>query len=456
MDMSKGLALVLVFAFIASNITLTKPVWAASVVGNSWAEKAPMHVARGGLGVAAVNGKIYAIGGSTQEISNALYVGGGLTGINEEYDPATDNWTIKKPMPTPRAFFAIIVYQNKIYCIGGNAGPTGVNEVYNPATDTWQTKAPMPTARYGLQGNVVNGKIYLIGGYPSGPINEVYDPATDSWTTKSSMPSDTTYYGSAVFDNKIYVVGGYPAGKLNQIYDPENDNWSLGASSPYGVVGAAVATVGVMAPRRIYVLSNGGTNQIYDPKNDSWMVGAEIPTDRIKFSAAVVNDMLYVMGGIIENFTYPYSTTIYNDTPIAVNEQYTPIGYGTPDPSYVPPTETAPPKISVLSPVNQTYNESSVSFLFTVDKLVNWTGYSLDGQDNVTVTGNTTLTGLSNGLHNITVYAEDTFGNIGASETIAFTIASAPFPTVPVAAASVASVAVAGVGLLIYFRKRRH
>lgn len=84
---------------------------------------------------------------------------------------------------------------------------------------------------------------------------------------------------------------------------------------------------------------------------------------------------------------------------------------------------TVPPQIRVLSPINQTYNETSVSLVFTVDKAVNWTSYSLDGKDNVTIAGNTTITALSAGLHNITVYAKDEFENIGASETIKFTIA---------------------------------
>jgi hypothetical protein len=118
-------------------------------------------------------------------------------------------------------------------------------------------------------------------------------------------------------------------------------------------------------------------------------------------------------------------------------------------------TVAVPPKIKVLSPVNQLYNESSISLNFTVDKLVNWIGYSLDGQDNVTVTGNTTLTGLSVGLHNVTVYAKDVFGYTGASETLTFAIAEEPFPVVPVATASAATVAVIGVGLLVYFKKRK-
>ena len=147
---------------------------------------------------------------------------------------------------------------------------------------------------------------------------------------------------------------------------------------------------------------------------------------------------------------------IYTDTPSAVNEQYTPVGYGTPDPACVPSTETTPAKISVLSPLNQTYNESSISLLFSLDKPVNWTGYSIDGKENVTFASNTTLTGLSNGLHNITVYANDTFGNIGASETITFTIAKPePFPTVPVVVVSTVSVAVVCVGVILYLKKRK-
>jgi parallel beta-helix repeat protein len=117
--------------------------------------------------------------------------------------------------------------------------------------------------------------------------------------------------------------------------------------------------------------------------------------------------------------------------------------------------QTAPPKISVLSPLNQTYNETSVPLVFTVDKQVNWTGYSLDGKQNVTVTGNCTIANVTNGVHSITVYANDTYGNMGASEIVTFTVAKPePFPTTLVIA-PIASVVV-GVGLLVYFKKRKH
>jgi parallel beta-helix repeat protein len=118
------------------------------------------------------------------------------------------------------------------------------------------------------------------------------------------------------------------------------------------------------------------------------------------------------------------------------------------------PFNVASPRISILSPVNQAFNESGVSLVFTVNKPVNWMGYSLDGQDNVTVAGNATLSGLTNGVHNVTVYAKDTFGNVGASETVSFSV-EVPFPATLVIA-PVAGVAVIGAVLAIYFKKRKH
>ena len=116
-----------------------------------------------------------------------------------------------------------------------------------------------------------------------------------------------------------------------------------------------------------------------------------------------------------------------------------------------------PPKIAVLSPVNQAFNESSVPLFFTVDKQAVWMGYSLDGQDNVTITGNTTIAGLSSGLHNVTVFARDEFENMGTSETISFSVAEEPepFPTALVSVAFIASAAAVSAALLVYFKKRR-
>jgi hypothetical protein len=116
--------------------------------------------------------------------------------------------------------------------------------------------------------------------------------------------------------------------------------------------------------------------------------------------------------------------------------------------------DTIPPSVSVFPIGNETYAEPEVPLNFTVNESTLKISYVLDGMDNVTVEGNTTLSGLSNGEHSVTVYAWDAAGNIGASETVTFTIVE-PFPTLPVATVSTASITATGAGLLVYFRKRR-
>ena len=72
-------------------------------------------------------------------------------------------------------------------------------------------------------------------------------------------------------------------------------------------------------------------------------------------------------------------------------------------------------------------------------------------QENATINANTTLTGFSESDHNLTVYATDKAGNAGASETIYLNV----FPTTLVIA-SVVTVTVIGIVLLVYFKKRKH
>jgi hypothetical protein len=130
--------------------------------------------------------------------------------------------------------------------------------------------------------------------------------------------------------------------------------------------------------------------------------------------------------------------------------------------------DTVPPNVSVLSVENKTYYSVDFPLNFSVNKPFSWVAYNLDNQANVTVDGNTTLTGLSEGSHSIIVYANDTVGNIGSSQTTYFNIAKEPeptptptsqpepLPTTLVAVASGASVTVVCVGLLLFYLKRRN
>ena len=180
-------------------------VLASPLVENTWTSKAPMQHPRYGLGVVAVEGKIYAIGGST--------MGGELVGTTEVYDPVSDTWTTLASMSTPRKNFAAVAYQNKIYCIGGVVGTihyeipdihfdfsvrdwvdsypgtkedlSGVVEVYDTTTNSWSTMTSMPHQAGHLQANVVNGQIFVL----AGSALFMYNPATDSWFSRANMPA---------------------------------------------------------------------------------------------------------------------------------------------------------------------------------------------------------------------------------------------------------------------------
>jgi hypothetical protein len=119
--------------------------------------------------------------------------------------------------------------------------------------------------------------------------------------------------------------------------------------------------------------------------------------------------------------------------------------------------ESNPPTITNLSIENKTYNENSIPLNFTVNEKIFHSTYSLDGKDNITIAGNTTLTELSGGAHNLTIYFLNNAGNMGASETISFNVAKPePFSIVAVAAVSAAVLAVVAVAcLLVYLKKRR-
>jgi len=112
------------------------------------------------------------------------------------------------------------------------------------------------------------------------------------------------------------------------------------------------------------------------------------------------------------------------------------------------------PSITLLTAETKMYGTVDIPLNFTVSEPVSQITYSSDGQQNVTVAGNTTLTNLPYGEHNVTVYATDLAGNVGGSETFYFSTES--FPLILVPAASAASVAAVGAGLIVYFKKRRH
>jgi N-acetylneuraminic acid mutarotase len=182
--------------------------------------------------VAAPDGKLYAIGGSTG--------GANAVATVEEYDPATNTWTAKRPMPTARYGLGLAAAPNgKLYAVGGigAGGSLAVVEEYDPTTDVWAARAPIPTNR-GFLGlaTAPNGKLYAIGGISSSlrPEVEEYDPITNVWTVVAAppaLPVARHAMPGVVANGKLYVFGGDTSANgttaSNRVdeYDPASNTW---------------------------------------------------------------------------------------------------------------------------------------------------------------------------------------------------------------------------------------
>lgn len=199
----------------------------------TWTELAPLPVARGGATAQALDGKIYIAGGmdTTGASMNDLLI----------YDPTTDTYSDGPTMGERRDNPGSAVLGGKLYVFGGRTrNATGdVNptlnsvEMFDPATNTWTPRAPMPTGRRTMVVGTLNGKAQVMGGErstttPSGTFsqNEEYDPLTNEWRSLTLMPTGRHGAVAGTIDNRVYVVaGGNQTGSsyttLNEVFSFE-------------------------------------------------------------------------------------------------------------------------------------------------------------------------------------------------------------------------------------------
>jgi len=202
---------------------------------DGWSLLAPLPMPYSETGVAQVNGKIYVIGGYPSDRKTVAAV--------QVYDSETDKWQIVAPLPVPLNHVMAAAANGKVYVIGGQTTESSepakagfVNTVYeyDPATNRWTTRAPMPTNRGGGAAAVADGKIYVSGGRPPGGADfAVYDPKANRWTTLPNLPTQRNHLAADAIDGKIYVVGGRFEGGFRsqrtdavEVFDPKTNQWS--------------------------------------------------------------------------------------------------------------------------------------------------------------------------------------------------------------------------------------
>jgi hypothetical protein len=214
-----------------------------------------MPTPRHGLDANVVNGKIYLISGLVPDnrwpnVNVDVYTTYQLTNVTEVYDPSTDTWTTKAPIPKAASYYSSAVIDNKIYIFSDyfkqKDGYESLTQIYDPNTDTWSNGNPPPYAIDMAGSAAISNsdfkQIYVIGGR-SGSLqlgyNQIYDPATDSWSIGAPLPTPRYALAACSLNNKIYTFGGYQGAFVtyslradNEQYDPSKDVTSPIMTSP--------------------------------------------------------------------------------------------------------------------------------------------------------------------------------------------------------------------------------
>ncbi|MFO1402074.1 MAG: kelch repeat-containing protein [Steroidobacteraceae bacterium] len=233
-------------------------------------------------------------------------------------------WVARSAMPLPRREFATAAVNGRIYVLGGGdtqagiipAPATATVQIYDPASNTWSAGADMPVAAYNHAAAVLGGKIYVTGGKsdlaPGLATLQEYDPAGNAWTLRAAMPVALEGHASTAAGGLLYVLGGSSGGLDSAgvyAYDPLGNGWQ--GRAPLQYTGNALPVrnlAAVIVNGAPLVLGGYGSSwptdagylrlvQQYDATTNAWSARADMGVPRADFAAAVSGTTLYVAGG---------------------------------------------------------------------------------------------------------------------------------------------------------------
>ncbi|XP_074621163.1 kelch-like protein 18 [Acropora palmata] len=220
------------------------------------------------------------------------------------------------PLNTPRSGLGVAVLDGKLYAVGGHDGTSYLNSVecYNLTTGEWKFVAPMNQPRRYVAATALGGLLYAVGGYDGVSVLdsvEVYNPKLDQWKRVGSMSNARRHVAVGVLENKdgdssgsgyLYAVGGHDGIiylKTVERYDPVTNEWTCVASMGARRGGVGVAALGgcLYATGGYDGSSNLSTSERYYPDEDRWAFVAPMSVCRSGHGVGVVNGCLYALGG---------------------------------------------------------------------------------------------------------------------------------------------------------------
>lgn len=264
------------------------------------------------------DGLIYAIGGYTR--LEAAFPKGVLSTV-DAYDPKTNTWTSRPPLPAARLGGGTAVFDERIMFIGGYNPPDvkadGSVVVLDPTESTWLEDPSLQKPRHNHAVAVTAEGVHVIWGVESGnPTAEVL-PQDGEWAlhaTPESVPTRLGARAATGVDGLIYVIGGFSFEDFAVLarvdtYHPTTREWtnapSMGLARSHGGVAAG-------SDGRIYCA--GGLDspegsamadvEAFLPGAARWELVAPMPDYRWDIPAISASDgRIYVSGGIASGLT---------------------------------------------------------------------------------------------------------------------------------------------------------
>ncbi len=293
-----------------------------------WRARASLPVKRAEVGVAALGGHMYVVGGTVQRGDEVPVWAS--TAVHS-YDPRRDQWSSRAPLPKPLTHVAVAALGGRLYAFGGFTGAVHMNPqpdayVYDPGEDRWDRLPDMPVALGSIGVAAVGGRLHLLGGRDSHRIvtpegspvslgfgtvrtHHVFAPRRNTYVAAQPLPADSRdHVGVAVLGDRVHVVGGRVEDvgdnlTRHDVYDIHRRQWTQAAPLPVArSAGAAVVVNGgiVYAGGECRPGSSTDTFDdvtVYNPRTDRWRAITTLPGSRHGFGAVELDGRAYFVAG---------------------------------------------------------------------------------------------------------------------------------------------------------------
>ncbi len=167
----------------------------------------------------------------------------------------------------------------------------------------WKPIAFLPQACAGGEAVVYNNKIYFVA--YSDPNFYEYDILLNKWQTLAGLP-DQGNHAAAEVGGRIYVISGDLSANTstNFVYNPETNVWNTLTPAQTcrqhfgsGVVNNKIYVMGGITSFNDVPSSCTKKNEAYDVVADSWIEKAPVPTSRNNAAVVAMDSLIYVIGG---------------------------------------------------------------------------------------------------------------------------------------------------------------